>query len=298
MHRFPLRTLPVLLLTLVVLFCPGVSSAQESEDDSVHWAYSSFLGTGWYELDENREVYVLRVPIRWYYRDSYIDDSGQGQLGIEFHFPLTFGMHKLERLDDFVDLENIGTVSFNPGIEIEYPVSDRWLLRAYAHAGWGKEADSSDSAWIYDGGVKSRYSFQERKLEWAIVNELFFAGYNAKKSGKDGLTGVMAGLDFSYPLPTNLGSKNPLKINWDINYRWYENNPRFSGFLNNDASNTLENIPVTLEDEWQIGVAIAKQNGPFKIWFMNFQHLGLVYRFNTDGSFQAITFNFRSPFTR
>jgi hypothetical protein len=108
----------------------------------------------------------------------------------------------------------------------------------------------------------------------------------------------MAGLDFSYPLPSNSGSKDPLKINWDINYRWYENNPSFPRFLNNDASGQLENIPVTLEDEWQIGVAIAKQNGPFKIWFMNFQHLGLVYRFNTDGSFQAITFNFRSPFTR
>ena len=59
-----------------------------------------------------------------------------------------------------------------------------------------------------------------------------------------------------------------------------------------------ERIPVTIEGEWQIGLAIAKQSGPFKIWFMDFQHLGLVYRFNTDGSFRAITFNFRSPFTR
>jgi hypothetical protein len=31
---------------------------------------------------------------------------------------------------------------------------------------------------------------------------------------------------------------------------------------------------------------------------MDFEHMGLSYRFNTDGSFQAITVNFRSPFTR
>jgi hypothetical protein len=31
---------------------------------------------------------------------------------------------------------------------------------------------------------------------------------------------------------------------------------------------------------------------------MDFQHLGLIYRFNSDGSFRAITVNFRAPFTR
>lgn len=300
MLRVPSQVVPVFLLTFIFLLCPSVSSAQESEDAPIHWAYAAFLGTGWYKLDENRQVYVLRAPPRWYFRDSSIDESGNRQIGIEFHFPLTFGLHKLEQLEDFIDFDNIGTVSFNPGIEIEYPVSDRWLLRAYAHIGWGKEVDSNESAWIYDGGLKSRYSFQKEKLEWGIVNELFFAGYNANNSAKDGLTGIMAGLDFSYPLPSKTGSKNPLKLSWDINYRWYENNPSFPRFLNDDPSIYPEPIPVpaTLKDEWQIGLAIAKQSGPFKIWFMKFQQLGLIYRFNSDGSFRAITFNFRQPFTR
>lgn len=298
MNRIPTHLLSVFMLTGIFLLCPDASSAQETEEDSVHWAYASFLGTGWYKLDENRQVYVLRVPPRWYFRDSSIDESGNRQIGIEFHFPLTFGLHKLEQLEDFIDFDNIGTVSFNPGIEIEYPVSDRWLLRAYGHIGWGKDIDSSDSAWIYDGGLKSRYSFQKEKLDWAIVNELFFAGYKANNTGKDGLTGITAGLDFSYPLPSKAGSKNPLKLNWDISYRWYENNPSFPRFLSNQPATQSEQVPVTIADEWQIGLAIAKQDGPIKLWFMKFQQLGLVYRFNTDGSFRAITVNFRSPFTR
>jgi len=273
-------------------------SAQEIDGDSVHWAYAAFLGTGWYKLDSNRQVYVLRVPPRWYFRDSSIDESGQRQLGIEFHFPLTFGLHKLEQLDDFIDLDNIGTVSFNPGIEIEYPVSDRWLLRAYGHLGWGKNIESSDNAWIYDGGFKSQFSFQKGQLDWAIINELFLAGYNAKKTGSDALTGMLAGLAFSYPLPFGAGTKNSLKLDWDISYRWYENNPSFPRFLPDQSISQLTRVPVTIEDEWEIGVAIARQTGPIKIWFLDFEHLGLTYRFNTDGSFRAFTINFRSPFTR
>jgi len=278
-----------LFIGLFLLF-PGASPGQESGEDVVHWAYGAFLGTGWYKLDSNRQVYVLKIPPRWYFRDSSIDETGQRQLGIEFHFPLTFGLHKLEQLDDFIDLDNIGTVSFNPGVEIEYPVSNRWHLRAYGHLGWGKDVGSSERAWIYDAGFKSRFRFQNGDLDWAVVNELFLAGYNAKHpTNADSLTGMMAGLDFSYPIGLGSGQGTALRLNWDVLYRWYENNP---SFLQTDSARN------SVEDEWEIGVAIAKRNGPIKIWFLKFQHMGLVYRFNTDGSFRAFTVNFRAPFTR
>ena len=277
----------VTLVISLMLLLPGVSAAEETDGDSVHWAYGSILGTGWYKLDGDRQVYVLRIPPRWYYRDSAIDESGQRILGIEFHFPLTFGLHKLEEIGDFVDFENIGTVSFNPGVEIEYPISRRWHLRAYGHLGWGTEKDTDGSALIYDAGLKSRFSFQKGQLDWGIVNELFFAGYDDDNAGSDNLDGVMAGLDFSYPITT--GSGTALKLNWDISYRWYEND---LSFLRTASE------PISVEDEWEVGVAIGKQHGPIKIWFMDFEHMGLIYRFNSDGSFRAITVNFRSPFTR
>ena len=276
---------------------PGISSAQESGSESIHWAYAAFLGTGWYKLDANREVYVLRIPPRWYFKDSSIDESGQRQLGIEFHFPLTFGLHKLEEIEDFIDIDNIGTVSFNPGVEIEYPVSKRWHLRAYTHLGWGMETDSGDSAWIFDAGVKSRYSFQNGNLEWAILNELFFAGYDETSSDSGSMGGLMAGLDFSHPIKLRSGTQ--LKLNWDIGYRRYENDlsfPRTLFRFNSTERSTSRRV--SIEDEWEIGLAIGKLDEPIKIWFLNFEHMGLIYRFNTDGDFQAITVNFRSPFTR
>jgi hypothetical protein len=280
-----------MLVMGLMLLLPGVSTAQETGDDSIHWAYAAFLGTGWYKLDDNRQVYVLRIPPRWYFRDSSIDESGQRQLGIEFHFPLTFGLHKLEEVEDFVDPDNIGTVSFNPGVEIEYPVTERWHLRAYGHLGWGTDVGSDESAWIYDAGVKSRFSFKHRNLDWGIVNELFFAGYNASKSDPDSLGGIMAGLDFSHPIKLGSGSGNALKLDWDFSYRWYENDLSFPPARADVSQGSIKDL-------WQIGVAIGKRDGPIKIWFMDFEHMGLSYRFNTDGSFRSITVNFRSPFTR
>ena len=277
-----------LLLSLLLLL-PGLSAAQDSAAEGVHWAYAAFLGTGWYKLDSDRQVYVLRIPPRWYLQDSSIDESGQRQLGIEFHFPLTFGFHKLEAIDDFIDFDNIGTVSFNPGIEIEYPVSNRWQIRAFGHLGWGANSESNESAWIYDAGLKSRYTFQNGSLEWAVVNAVFLAGYNGETTGSDSFDGMMAGLDFSYPIGLGSGTGGALKLDWDLSYRWYENKPSFT---------RIASVPVSIEDEWEIGVALAKQNGPIKIWFLKFEHMGLSYRFNSDGSFRAITVNFRAPFTR
>ncbi len=279
----------IALIMGLFLLLPGTSPAQDNGDEAVHWAYAAFLGTGWYKLDSNRQVFVLRIPPRWYFRDSSIDESGKRQLGIEFHFPLTFGLHKLEQLDDFIDFDNIGTVSFNPGVEIEIPVSDRWRLRAYGHLGWGKETTSDESAWIYDAGFKSRYSFQSGNLDWAIVNEVFLAGYSETGAGSDSLTGMMAGLDFSYPITFGSSTRDALKLNWDVSYRWYENDPSFP---------RIASEPVSIEDEWELGLAIARRDGPIKIWFLKFEHLGLSYRFNSDGSFRAITVNFHAPFTR
>jgi len=80
--REPHPCIVFFLMVTAVLF-PSLLSAQDSSVESVHWAYSAFLGSDWYELDNNRQVYVLRIPPRWYFRDSSIDDFGQPKLVID-----------------------------------------------------------------------------------------------------------------------------------------------------------------------------------------------------------------------
>ena len=108
----------------------------------------AFFGTGWYQVDANRTVYIVRVPPSQTLRESSIDKNGKRSLGIELQYPLTFGLHQLDDLDDFLDFDNFATVSFTPGVHVDIPVTEKWHLRPYAHIGWGTETESTDSAGI------------------------------------------------------------------------------------------------------------------------------------------------------
>lgn len=49
--------------------------------------------------------------------------------------------------------------------------------------------------------------------------------------------------------------------------------------------------------QWEVGIALAKRDRPIRIWFLDFEHIGLAYRFSSDRNLSAITLNLRSPFT-
>ena len=151
----------LVLVQLLPLSLPAHSAeaVTTAEDPArqVHWAMGAFFGTGWYRVDNNRNVYILRVPPSQTLRESSMNANGERTLGIEIQYPVSFGVHNLDALDDFLDFDNYATVSFTPGIQVEIPVTEKWYLRPYANLGWGTETKSSDSAWIFYGGVKSRY---------------------------------------------------------------------------------------------------------------------------------------------
>ncbi|NNJ65054.1 MAG: hypothetical protein HKP16_05780, partial [Xanthomonadales bacterium] len=48
---------------------------------------------------------------------------------------------------------------------------------------------------------------------------------------------------------------------------------------------------------WELGLALGRGSKGIKLWFLTFEHIGLAYRFSSDGRYRAITVNFRSPFT-
>jgi hypothetical protein len=284
------RTLPNLrlLLTLCPLLSPLAARAQQLLDaeEVVHWAYATFMGTGVYQLDDSREVYVLNFPLEWTWREATLETDGQHQLGVRFHMPVSLGLHHLDAFGDFLDADNVGTVSVAPGVELDWLYSQRLRLRGYGHLGLGGVTGGGETAWIYDIGLRSRYAFRHGALDWGLVNEIFRAGYNPDDSEPGSLGGFMAGAEFIYPLRA---SDSGLALGWDVSYRWLSDNLTF---LRRDASE------LSFDDEWQVGIALARPGRPFKLGFMKFAQLGLGYRFSGEGGFSAITLNFSSLFER
>jgi len=285
------------LLALAFLMCTfsgdvlaQASQLQAREDPArqVHWAMGAFFGTGWYQVDDNRTMYIFRIPPRQTVRKASIDEKGRRKLGIEIHYPFTFGLHNLDELPDFIDFDNFATVSFTPGIQLEIPVTEKWYLRPYAHFGWGTETSSSESAWIYYGGIKSRYRLGNGKVKWALLNGLYFAGYQPEFKRRGEFASFMTGLEYAQPLKRFELGGDALWLNWHVTYNY---------FLDKLNFHVEEDRVESVDDQWEIGLALSKGSNKMKFWFISFEHLGLSYKWSSNKHYRAITFNLRSPFT-
>jgi hypothetical protein len=277
-----------LLLTLFPAALWGqVPAAGASPTRQFHWAVGAFFGTGWYQVDDNRSVFILRIPPRQTVREATLDEDGR-RLGIEVQYPVALGLSRMEDIPDFIEFANYSTISFTPGVEVEIPIDERLSLRPYAHLGYGWEKQSRAGAVIWYGGIKGRYRLREDRYRWSLLGGLFYAGYEPDFDDRGRYAALMAGLEFSQPLGSLSLGGDPLYLNWHLTYDWYFDNLNF---------HVDRDLVESFRDQWELGVALGKRDAPIRIGFMSFEQIGLGVRWSTNGNFNAITLNFRSPFT-
>jgi hypothetical protein len=281
-----------LVLLLLALFADALQ-AQATEpppnpEEQVHWAVGAFFGTGWYKVDDNRSVFVLRIQPRQLLREPAVDEQGQRRWGIEIIYPFSLGLNKLDDIPDFIEFDNYATLSFTPGVQIEVDVNPRWSLRPFVNAGLGWELESNERALIGYGGLKSRYRLSEGRLRWSLLNGIYYAGYRPEFEDRGQYGALMAGVELNQPLDRLEHQGETLDLNWHLTYNWYFDRLNFHSDADTFAS---------FRDQWELGVAIGKRDRPLNLGFVSFEQIGLAYRWSSDGRFNAITVNFRSPFT-
>ncbi len=294
--RLPFDHRPALLALAIVLCAvsgdtlaqAGNIEVREDPARQVHWAMGAFFGTGWYQVDDNRNMYIFRIPPRQTLRKSSFDENGKRKLGIEILYPITFGLHNLDDIPDFIDFDNFATISFTPGIQLEIPITQNWYLRPYAHFGWGAETNSSDSAWIYYGGIKSRYRLGEGKGNLSLLNGMYFAGYKPEFENRGRFASVMTGLEYDRPMKSFELNGDALWLNWHLTYNYFFDRLNF-----HVDDERVESVT----DQWEIGLALSNGSKKMKFWFMSFEHVGLSYKWSSNGHYRAISVNLRSPFT-
>lgn len=291
MTRSPGQLLKLLSGLACLMLACAESGAQETTTDSIHWAYSSYFGSGWYTIGADQEAFVLRMTPRWEKQEASFSEDGERTIGIEFLFPITVGLDKfsLGDIPGAADPDNLASLSVTPAIDIIVPVTERWWLRPYAAIGWGFVLDGSESAWTYSTGVASRYTFEHGKLNWALVNSLSFVGSTPSNGPSDNFWPLMAGLEFDYPLGSLKLDDEQVLLAWHGTYTSFEGS---LDVLLEDP--TIE--PIT--DQWEFGVAFRKRNGRIKIGWFKFDRLGIGYRFSSSGDLKGIKFIFRSVFDR
>lgn len=280
------------VILLLILCTEGIQAQPVPYDQEparqVHWAVGAFFGTGWYQVDDNRTVYVLRVQPRQPVRASSLSGEGDRRLGVEILYPVSLGLGKLEEIPDFIEFDNYATLSFTPGVQLEIPVNPRWWLRPFVHLGYGWEAESQEGAVIGYGGIKSRYRLVDDRYRWSLLGGVYFAGYKPEYEDRGQYAALMAGLEFNQPLSRDDVDGNGLDLNWDLSYNWYFDRLDFHTDAEKFAS---------FSDQWELGVSVGRRDGKLQVGFMSFEQIGLAFRWSSDGNFNAVTVNFRSPFT-
>lgn len=277
------------LVAVFLLVSPQTAVSQEQAPVTVHWAYSAYFGSGWYSVPGNRDVFVARMTYRQALSDASFDADGSRVIGKYLKFPVSVGLNRFD-LDnplDVADPDNVSFLSVNPGIDIEVPVNDAWSLRPYASVGYGRALGSNESAWSYWGGIKSRYSFKASKLDWHLLNQVGFAGYTPNEGSSDVIVPVMVGLQFDHPAGKPADQADQKMLHWHVAYWRFGTRLEFDSVVS-DAND--------IKDQWEIGAALARRESPIRIWFLNFDRLGLGYRVSSDGALKGVTFIFRSLF--
>ena len=187
-----------------------------------------------------------------------------------------------------VDLDNVAFVSVNPALEVEVPVNDIWSLRPYASVGYGTVFKTSEGAWTYWAGMKSRVTlYSGPKSTWHLINQLGYVGYTSGEGKDDSFWPAMAGLEVSHPLGQAPGSGSEWLLHWKLGYTYFGSDIFFS---------RVPAVSKDISDEWEIGAGIGRRDDRIRIWFLSFDRLGIGYRSSSSGIPSGITFFFRSAF--
>ena len=279
--------LAAVLLVPLILFTPRRALAQ-AEADAIHWAYSTWFGTGWYRVGDARDAFAIRYAPSTLVREETVRE-GEQPWSVELRVPLTVGLEHFP-LDDItgsVDPANFASLSVTPAVNVTVPVSDKWTLRPFVALGWGAVLNGSGSAWTWWAGVRSRYRSSLGALGWSWLYSVAVVGYTPNDGPSSNFWPVTTGFEFDHPVGTRELQGEQLHVNWHAAYTYFADEMELV---------RLGRAEDGIRDQWEIGIGINKEDTPIEVWRLRFDRLGLAYRFSSDGELQGIGLVFDSLF--
>ena len=197
---------------------PALAQADPPFEPTIHWAYASFFGTGWYKINSQRTGFIMRAPFRWTFGEAGFDDDGNREIAYTVRLPFTLGLAQLD-FDDIpsiIDPDNLATGSANISFDADIPITERFHVKPIAEVGYSTVLNESDWAYTYRAEVKTRTTFKNGKLDWALLFDAGFVGYEANRGDSDDFSFAAAGLEFGYPVNWLGGTDSQGMLYWNL----------------------------------------------------------------------------------
>ena len=103
------------------------------------------------------------------------------------------------------------------------------------------------------------------------------------------MTGIFTGIENTRNINITRKSEETTHLHLQLGYEYFVGTADF-GLGGRSVQ------PV--EDAFQIGISVSRPDRPFRIWFMEFDRLGLTYSIGEDGKFRAVTLATKSWFRK
>lgn len=164
--------------------------------------FATELGSGIYDVS-GRTLLVYRLPFSYTLRDA-TDDAP----GLNLTLPAAVGFFDYTPRD-LVHTQlpsHLDAVSFVPGLQLDFTMTEHWHVLPYARAG-GALASSDFIGWLYGFGTTSSYKWQTHGLKALVINDLLVAGvkYKDPAEPRDTLIRFRNGLELRRGIGASLG---------------------------------------------------------------------------------------------
>ena len=261
--------------SLVIVLCASPMNAISAESSTTtsstfgvtNFAFASYLGTGFYSTS-GQEVFVFQIPLK-----HTIIEETEEQAGWRLNLPITMGFINFSEadLENPPELDDIGTLTFLPGIEYRKKMTRDWILIPFADYGFAREFSHTNNVLIIGLGIKSYADFHHEGGVLTLGNRFLYARESHQEETKvnHDYTLVQTGLNFRFDQQARIAGAD-LGLNlYFVNYYY----PDDLVFLERTTS------PIRVGFENELGFTV--DNIPDFLFFKNLQ-LGFGIRFGND----------------
>ena len=257
---------------LVALSVATSASAQDQlragEEQLVNYAFATQLGSGVYTIS-GRTLQIYRLPFNY-----VITEPEEGRPGVRLTLPLTLGLVDFKP-QDVLDTglpENLDTLSFVPGIELDFLLTPHWHLLPFAQAGraWDLASDSDATVYSFGAHAAATKDYESIGLRFD-VGATYAAVEPDQALPSDDFVLIEAGIEGRRPLDLKPGGHS---FDWGAYL--------LADFFANRSSAPLDTAADAANRlQFELGLTFGPRSR-ITVWRIPVPRLGIGYRLSGD----------------
>ncbi len=271
----------IVIVSIFMLPSLIVISVKAEKIEPVHYAYANYLGSGIYKTT-GQHASLVSMPFS--YKIGQKDNTSYGlRLPVSLGF-FDFGLADLPNLN-FPD--EVGTVTFTPGIAFNYQYNNDWLIESYIDMGYGRNLTTNKGINIHSSGVSALYNFDIKNYDAIWANRIYYARYDGNGyDAKDSYAALQTGIDVGLPLQYQVFGYQFQPRVFAMAF-WYFSEVDFLTL----SAKSFEEKNVTLTNSVEFGFTLHFTETIGYSW-AGIERLGLSYRYSKNFSAFRLLFSF------